>query len=80
MSSIIVLYQGEEVIIPCNKDEKLKEILKRFALKANVEINEIYFVYNGNKVNEELKFDELANGEDKERNKMNVLANEINNL
>ena len=78
MSKVVFLFNGLEMIIPCNKDEKLKEICKRFALKTNNEINNIYFLYNGNKINEELKFNELANREDNERNTMNILVYEIN--
>ena len=78
MSKVVFLFNGLEIIIPCNKDEKLKEICKRFELKTNNEINNIYFLYNGNKINEELKFNELANKEDNERNIMNILVYEIN--
>ena len=65
MSKVIFLFNGLEIIIQCNKDEKMKEICKRFALKTNNEINNIYFLYNGNKINEELKFNEQAKKEDK---------------
>ena len=78
MSKVIFLFNGLEIIIQCNKDEKMKEICKRFALTTNNEINKIYFLYNGHKINEELKFNEIANKEDNERNIMNILVYEIN--
>ena len=78
MSKVIFLFNRLEIIIQCNKNEKMKEIFKRFALKANLEINKIYFLYNGDKINEELKYNEVVNREDNERDTMSILVYETN--
>ena len=78
MSKVIFLFNRFEIIIQCNKNEKMKEIFKRFALKANLEINKIYFLYNGDKINEELKYNEVVNREDNERDTMSILVYETN--
>ena len=44
-----------------------------------IDINKIYFIYNGNKINENFTFSEVINSEDKERNKMNILVSETQN-
>ena len=44
-----------------------------------LDLNKVYFLYNGNKINEELSFEELANEEDKSKNQINIALLEINN-
>ena len=77
MSKIIFSYNGLETIIQCNEQEKMKEIIKRYKSKINTEEN-IYFIYNGIILNEDLKYGEIINEEDKKRNTINILVYEIN--
>ena len=77
MSKIIFNYKGQETTILCNNDEKLKEALRKFSEKLQVNTNKIYTIYNGKIADEELKFYEIAKNEDKTRNTMNVLVKEI---
>ena len=65
-------YNGNITIIQCNKDEKMREISKRFITKARIDINTIYFLFEGNIINEELTFGEYLSG--KEKSKMNILV------
>ena len=78
MAELIFLYNENETKIQCNKEEKIKEICKRYITKIQIDINTIYFIYNGNKINEDLNFNEQANEEDKKRNIMNILVYDIN--
>ena len=72
---------GREIIIPCQKEEKLKNICQRFADKTNNDINKLFFLYNGNKVNIENTFEQIINLGDKENNKMNIIvANSSNEI
>ena len=69
---------GAKTVIQCNINDKMKDICKKFREKANIrEDIAILYSYNG-KVgfNEELSFQETANIQDKERNKMNILVYE----
>ena len=43
------------------KNEYMKEIFMKYAIKIGKEINNIYFLANGNKINEELKLEEMKN-------------------
>ena len=68
-------YEGVNTIIQCKVDEKLKDIFKNFKFKVNDENKILIYMYNGiNIQNEELTFNEIANSEDKKRNKMNILV------
>ena len=81
MAEIIFNYNGNLTIIQCNKEEKMKEIFNKFILKAQIDKNLITYIYSGNSnINEELKFEEIANQEDKLRNKMNILVYDNNNI
>ena len=75
-------YKGNKNIIQCRKDEKMKDIFNKFLYKIqNLDINKIFFLYSGNaNINGELSFEEVANENDKIRNKMNIIVNDIDNI
>ena len=77
MSKIIFNFKGEEITLLCKKEEKMKDIIKRLGQKIQKNMNKIYLIYDGKIVNEELKVDEIIKAEDKERNIMNSLVEEI---
>ena len=78
MAEIIFNYNGKKTIIQSNKGEKMKNIFDKFIYKTQLDKNLIYFLYSGNNINEELNFEELANKEDKIRNKMNIIVYDNN--
>ena len=68
-------FDGAPIIVQCEKDKKLKDIFKSLKLKAKAEGKRLIYLYNGKTIdNDELTFNEIANPEDKTRNKMNVLV------
>ena len=71
-------FKGLSYIILCQSEDKMEEIFKKFATKAQIEINRIYFIYNGNKIDEKLKVNQIINKIDQSRETINILANEIN--
>ena len=75
MSVIEFYYNSNNISIQCNKNEKFKEIFKKFKTKIGTSQNSFVCIYNGDLIkNEELTFYQLANLEDKKRNKMNILV------
>ena len=75
---ITFTYNGVNTIIEATKEQKFKDIYAKFKNKAKAENKLLYYLYNGtNMQNDELTFDEVANSEDKGKNKMNVLVNEL---
>ncbi len=55
MSEVIFSYKGNQTRIQCDENEKMKNICIRFSIKLNIDINKLYFLYNGDKLNEGLK-------------------------
>ena len=75
MAEIEFYYDSNNIKIQCNKNEKLKDIFQKFKTKIGNSQNSFVYIYNGDLIkNEELSFDQLANSEDKKRNKMNILV------
>ena len=81
MATIDFTYNSIVSTIQCNKNEKIKEICNRFSMKIEKNINDIFFVYDGSQLDNnslEKEFDNIANINDKERNKMNILVYDLN--
>ena len=78
MAEIIFNYRGIETKIQCNINEKIKEVIEKYVNKVGIDISKLYFIYNGNKINDNLILNEIFNEEDKRRNIMNILVNENN--
>ena len=78
MLKVIFNYKGSNIEILSNEEEKMRDIINKLSNKIEYNINNIYFIYNGNKINEELKIKEIINEEDKKRNIINILINENN--
>ena len=55
------IYEGQTLKIQCTKEEYMKTIIEKFASKIQKNINEIYFLYNGNILNSELKLEDINN-------------------
>ena len=69
------VYDGVNTIIQCSNNVKLKDIYKNFKSKVQAEEKNLIYMYNGKVLqNDELSFNEIANSEDKRRNRMSVLV------
>ena len=51
MSSVKFDYLQQIYVIPCNENEKMKDICKRLANKINLNLSDLYFMYSGNILN-----------------------------
>ena len=78
MASVIYTYNGKRTIIQCNYQDKFKEINTRFIIKSGININDVYFIYNGKELNNDYSFNEVANEIDKKKKEMNILVLEKN--
>ena len=75
MSEIEFIYQGESIKIQSKSDEKIKEFIKKYTTKLGKSKEDIYFLYGGGILNENLTFETQANEDDKKTNKMIVIVN-----
>ena len=74
MASVTFIYEGVQIKVQCSKEDKMKDICNKYISKLDMNINSLYFLYGGNKIDLELKFKEQANSMDNERNEMNILV------
>ena len=83
MLEVIFNYEGINTIVQSNINDKMKDIINKFLIKIDKKENNLYYLYNGNIINNELTFIEQANELDKERKKMNIIVynkDEDNNI
>ena len=58
-ATIEFIYQGSTIKVLGKSNELMKDIIKRYAIKISKDINDIFFMCNGNKINTELKLEEV---------------------
>ena len=79
MSKVVFLLNGNNITIQCTNQQTMREICKKFGVKANITIEKYLFLYNGNQINMELTFEKQANEIDKKNSQINILVSEIKN-
>ena len=60
MAEVNFTYEGQDIMIQCNQNQKMKDICINLSNKINVDINSLLFLYGGNKLNFEKTFKELT--------------------
>ena len=55
------IYNGQMIKIQCKRDEFMKNIFKRYLMIIKKNFKDVCFTYNGFKINEELKVEQLNN-------------------
>jgi len=74
MAEIIFTYNTIPTVIPCNKNEFMKEICQRFANKVQINISKVYFLYGGQTLDINQTFNNVLKDYDKNSNRINVLV------
>ena len=49
----------EEIVIKCQRNELMKNIIRRYETESGLKINEFDFLYNGIKINMDLPFAQI---------------------
>ena len=78
MTKVEFNYKGSITIILCQEDEQMEEICKRYANKTLLDLNNKYFLYNGNSINLQLTYSQIINNIDRERKIMSILVYDLN--
>ncbi len=70
------IYKRDSLKILCQRNENMKDIIKKFSIKYNEEIKDAYYLYKDTIVNQELKLEQINNND----NEINILvvSSEIN--
>ena len=80
MNSIDFIYQGNNIEIQSNINDKMIDIIDKYITKSSIDKNSVIFLYSGNKINEELKLSEIIGKEEKDKIKILVYSkDDINN-
>jgi len=78
MTQVNFNYHGGNILVLCNKTDTMRYIFQKFAMKANISLDSVYFIYSGNIVNQDLTVDQVSNNDDRNRNIMNILVTDYN--
>ena len=78
MAKVIYFYEGTQTTIQCDMNDLLKDIFQKFLIKAEINLDKVYFLYDGCKLKEDLTFKEAINETDKGENIMRIVVQEIN--
>ena len=81
MKNIKVIFTLDEIDISmqCSKDDKMRDICQKFAIKVETNLNSLVFLYEGNQVNLDLILEAQASSIDKKNNEMKILVYRKNN-
>ena len=71
--NIKFIYNGQELIIQCKKEETTKQILQRYLTKIQKTSEDVYFLYNGAILDSESKLNEE---EDSSKEKVVLVFNQ----
>ena len=74
MAKIEISYEGVTTEILCQLKEKLEISIKKFLTKMGKKEGSMFFIHNGNTLDEELTFEEAANALDKINNRMKIIG------
>ena len=74
MSNVIFIFNGAQTTIQCLPGDKMGDICKRYSSKLGINIDSLYFLYDGNIINFKSSFKEHINSVDNQSNKMKILV------
>jgi len=74
MINVIFTFKGINTIIQSNKEDKIQDICNKFVNKIGIDINLIYFLYNGMQI--DLGLNQKINIIDKNKDEINILVYE----
>ena len=80
MIQVSFSYNNQNIIIQSNINEKMKDLFQKFLTKIQTNKNSIYFFYQGKLINEELQVNNIIINDDKQKNKMNIIVSNTNEL
>ena len=61
MNNVIFSYEGTEYEIECKENDIMKDIIAKFLNIIDMDRRLVYFIYDGNLLNDELPFNKCFN-------------------
>jgi len=78
MTSIEFIYNETSLFIQCDINDRMKDIINKYLLKASIDKNLVLFLYSGKIIDEELKLYEIIEKDNKD--KIKILVNSLDNI
>mgnify|MGYP002624557311 CR=1 FL=1 len=78
MSQTIFQFEGKNTTVQCNKTDKMFDICNKFCGKVGKEIGNVYFLFQGAKIDLEKKFQDMIQSEN--QNQLILLVNDLSNI
>ena len=79
MINVEFIYNGQSIIIQSNSEVIIKEILHKFTIKTETELNSLYFLYGGKVINHELSLSQMIGPQTKDNITILVYQNSSDN-
>jgi len=71
-------YKGTTIAIQCKIDDKISTIFENYGLQAKIDINNLFFLYNGAQIsNKELRYEQIVTSQDRPLNQINILVYDL---
>ena len=74
MSSITFIFEEFETKFPCKNTDFMEYLCNKYSNFIHKSLNDLFFSYNGNQVNFNLSFEQIAEGNDKTNNNMTIFV------
>ena len=74
-TKVIFELDGNNLIIQCSSQDKMRDICQKYATKNDKNIDSLLFLYEGSKINFDLTFSNQVHSIDKNNGEMKILVN-----
>ena len=74
MIEITFVFEGQNYILQSKLTDKMKDIFENFKTKVEAGRYPLFYLYLGNTINEELELERVISDDDKQINKMKIIA------
>ena len=73
----LFIYEGQEISIQCNEEDKMKDIINKFKRKIKEGDNNLSFIYNENKIINDKNENKINILVKNDKNEKEIISNEI---
>ena len=77
MAEVIFNLNGVSTKIKCQKEDLMKDIVKKFSIASSTDVNRMLLLYQGSKIDQNITFLEQAKDEDKAKNSIIIMCHQI---
>ena len=77
MAEVIFSLNGVSTKIKCEKEDLMKDIVKKFSIASSTDVSRMLLLYHGSKIDQNITFLEQANDEDKAKNSITIMCHQM---